>query len=96
MSKTGHDPPRKIGDQALKAMGALGLEELRNAIFAQSNVAQHSTEPGMWGDRSYGEVADDRNQSASQERKSLLAEKIKQVEMTRDGREHEPPELTQD
>jgi hypothetical protein len=96
MSKSGHDPPRKIGDQVLRSMGALGLEEIRNALYPTSNIAQHSTEPGMWGDRTYGDVVDARNCSAGQERRSLLAEKIKQVEMARDGRAHEPPELTQE
>lgn len=79
---------RKWGDQALKAYWSLGWEEIRNAVYPGSNVAQHSTEPGMWGDRSYGDVADDRNREDT-ERKSLLAEKLKQVETVHDGREPE-------
>ncbi|QOV92079.1 hypothetical protein [Humisphaera borealis] len=87
---------RKFGDQTLKAMASLGLEELRNAVYPSSNVAQQSSEPGVWGDRSYGDVSDDRNRAATPERRSLLAEKVKQVEMTHGGREPEPPELSRE
>lgn len=84
----------KIGDQTLKAMIALGGEEIRNALYPTSNVAQHSTEPGMYGDRSYGDVAHDRMAQSDPQRSSLLAEKIKQAEPARDVREREPQTLT--
>jgi len=87
---------RKIGDQSLTAMGSLGVEELRNAFYPNSNVAQHSSEPGIWGERSYGDVADDRHKAASQERRSMLADLVKQTEVPRDGREPEPPEPIQE
>ncbi|MDB5325429.1 MAG: hypothetical protein JWM57_998 [Phycisphaerales bacterium] len=95
MSQRQRDAP-KIGDQTLKAMASLGLEELRNAAYAQSNVAQHSVEPGMYGDRSYGDVSADRTEGVEPERKSLLAEKIKQAEVAHDGRGQQPPELCQE
>ena len=95
MNENARDSP-KIGDQALKAMASLGLEELRNALYPTSNVAQHSTEPGTPGDRSYGDVANDRTKEASPQRGSLLAEKIKQAEMAYEGRGHQPPELCQE
>ena len=86
----------KIGDQTLKAMASLGLEELRNTIMPDSNVAQQSSEPGIWGDRSYGDVSQDRNAQAAPETKSLLAEKMKQVELAHDGRDREPQEISRD
>jgi hypothetical protein len=79
---------RKIGDQALKAMASLGLEELRNGMYMGSNVAQSSTEPGMWGDRNYGDVAVDRTGN------SPLSEMIRQAETAREQRE--PPEIVQE
>jgi hypothetical protein len=74
-------------------MASLGLEELRNSMFHGSNVVQHSTEPGMWGDRSFGDVSTDRAQDRSP---SSLADHIRQAEQSRGGREQESPELSRE
>lgn len=97
MSDGRREAPAKIGDQTLKAMASLGLEELRNSLYPTSNVAQHASEPGVWGDRSYGDVASDRTaDSPDPQRPSLLAEKIKQAEIAPAGRGQDPQELSRE
>jgi hypothetical protein len=51
---------KKIGAGSLQAMGRLGLQELRNALHAQSNVAA-STEKGMYGTALPSEVQEQRS-----------------------------------
>ena len=88
MSQTGR--AAKIGDQTLKAMIALGGEEIRNAIYPTSNVAQHATEPGIFGDRTHGDVAHDRAVLSGPQQPSLLAEKVQQAEAAYGHRDREP------
>lgn len=77
-------------------MAALGLEELRNAIYPSSNVAQHATEPGVWGDRSHGDVAVNRGAAPDPGRRSPLADAIRRAEAAPAAREAEPPDLSRD
>ncbi len=53
----------KWGAGHAAAMGRMGLNELRNSIYADSNVAQRNTEMGVFGQLTPGEIADDRRQS---------------------------------
>ena len=62
------------------------MEELRNAMYHGSNVAQQSVEPGMWGDRNYGDVAMDRSATS-------LTEVIRETPSRED---REPPEIVQE
>ena len=81
-----------IGAQSLQAMASLGLEELRAAFFTDSNIAR-PTEPGMYGDRSHIDVLGDRKEVAEA---SQLADKLKEIEASRDVRERESQELTRE
>lgn len=49
----------KIGEGALGAYGRQGLAEIRGALYQGGNVAQ-PTDHGMWGNKTQGEIADDR------------------------------------
>ena len=80
----------KIGEGHAAAMGRLGLAELRNASYPDSNVTQH-TELGLYGTKTSGEITaerrgDSRDARASDEpeRKSVLA---KYDSREHDGRE---------
>lgn len=50
----------KIGAGHASAMFRQGLRELRNALYADSNVAAPMTEYGIYGTRTPGEIADAR------------------------------------
>lgn len=52
----------KIGEGHLAAMGRLGLDEVRGALYPESNVAQ-PIEYGIYGTLTPGEVADSRRDS---------------------------------
>jgi len=54
-----NEPKAKIGKGSFEAWLRLGLRELRSAFYPGSNVAQAS-EYGMWGNKTPGEVADER------------------------------------
>lgn len=73
----------KIGEGSLGAMGRLGLHELRNATYADSNIAHHS-EVGMYGNPTQGEVAearDDKQQTqAEPERESIVDRLVHEAE----------------
>lgn len=51
----------RIGDGHLEAWMRQGLDELRRAMYADSNVAQPTPEYGIYGTRTPGEIADDRD-----------------------------------
>lgn len=75
----------------VKAMGRLGLAELRNALYPDSNVAQQHAEQGIYGTKTQGEVAEGRRaesptQEVSPEKGSILGDRLKQAET------REPPE----
>lgn len=41
---------------SVTAFGRLGIHELRNALYSESNVAQGHSEYGMWGQPTPGQV----------------------------------------
>ncbi len=51
---------KKIGDGHAEAWLRQGLDELRRAVYPESNVAQPTPEYGLYGTRTPGEIADDR------------------------------------
>lgn len=74
----------KIGSGHMRAMGKLGLAELRGAFYPGSNVAQ-PTEYGVFGKETPGEVSQMRDaDKARDEEPSILAEKQKAAEAKRD------------
>ena len=80
----------KIGDGSLGAFLRGGLNELRNLVYADSNIAQKQVEYGMFGHPTPGEVAAGRNdneQNLEQEtaQPSILDRKLEQA-MSRDDR----------
>lgn len=85
----------KIGSGHVRAMGKLGLAELRGALYPNSNVAQ-PTEYGVFGKETPGEVAQSREGlDANQEPLSVLAERMKAAEAARDGAAREPGNVKQ-
>jgi hypothetical protein len=50
----------KIGDGHARGMGQLGLQELRNGVYTESNIAEKHPPYGVWGVPTPGEVADAR------------------------------------
>jgi len=50
----------KIGEGHAGTMGRLGLEELRNATYPSSNVAEPNSMYGLYGTKTPGEVQEDR------------------------------------
>jgi len=58
-----HDPektPPKIGAGHLQAFARQGLNELRNAVYSDSNIAQKYPEPGLYGTATQAEVGQQR------------------------------------
>lgn len=86
----------KIGAGHAAAMGRQGLNELRGAVFNESNVAQNP-EYGLYGTLTPGEVAADRQateveQDADQEfgvYGPVVSERLQQAELTPDVPEPE-------
>jgi len=79
--------PQKIGSEHLKAMGRLGLNELRAAAYPDSNIARPVTEYGIYGTATPGEVAEARrgedrglDEESSAPRESILGERLRQAE----------------
>lgn len=86
----------KIGAGTLSASMRLGLTELRNAVFADSNVAARHTETGMYGTATQYEVNQERQGQTpemSSEHHSVLEDKLRQAEQAREGREPPSKEL---
>jgi len=61
---------RKIGAGSLQAMGRLGLQELRNTMYAGSNVAA-PTEKGMYGTALISDVQEQRSAEPKSESRSI-------------------------
>ena len=91
------DPPeKKVGSGHLAAMGRLGFRELQGLVHPGSNIAQQP-EYGSFGNPTPGEVAESRRSDAvemEEERGSVLQDRLKQAEASRDsrGREDRSPE----
>jgi len=77
----------KIGEGHAGAMLRKGLDEGRNALFTESNVAQKHAEYGLYGTRTPGEVAEARRdnerdfeEEKTADRGSILDERMQQAE----------------
>lgn len=87
----------KIGDGHASAMGRQGLQELRNALYLESNVAQQP-EYGLYGTRTPGEVAESRRddgRDSNEERGSILADRLREAK-DRDVHGRDDKELERD
>ncbi|MCE9592332.1 MAG: hypothetical protein K8S99_17645 [Planctomycetes bacterium] len=94
-----NDPNPKIGAGHVSAMFRQGLRELRSALYPESNVAQTVPEYGLYGTKTPGEVAEDRRSeipALEEERGSILADRMKQVEASREGRDAPAKEMERD
>ena len=90
------DTTPKIGTGHASAMFRQGLAELRGALYADSNVAQPSAY-GIYGVATPQEVMQEKQGEPREhsESPSILDERIKQAEQSRDadfGREQEAPQ----
>lgn len=96
MSKEKAKP--KIGAGHAKAMGRLGLSELRGALYNQSNVAQPS-QYGLYGTSTPGEVEKDRKGEGldrNEEPSPALEERLKPGPGERETREPDSREIERD
>jgi hypothetical protein len=80
----------KYGAGHAAAMGRQGLAELRGALYPESNVAQRP-EYGLYGTRTQGEIADDREVDVRDESRvgPSVDDQHQAIEQERDGRDDE-------
>lgn len=87
------DNKPKIGAGHAKAMFNLGLNELRGAVYADSNVAQ-PPEYGVFGRPTPGEIADGRRESGrefeAEGQPSVLAERETEIQSRARGEDRQP------
>ena len=86
-----HNPKEFVPIGTGSGMAALrmGLTELRNTLYPESNVAVNHVEPGMWGTATQYEVNQERlgeTPAPAGEHKSVVDDRVKLVEASRDGR----------
>lgn len=84
----------KLGEGHAAAMVNLGFDELRGAVYPESNVAQ-PTHYGVFGHPTPGEVADARREpdqapGHGDDHHSILAEYMRQSEGRDEGRREDP------
>jgi hypothetical protein len=97
-------PKPNDGKSLLRAYARQGLAEIRAALYPESNIAQ-PVDPGMWGNLTQGEIADQREgdaekRGAAEEREPGWREDVLGKYTTRDAAaraaereaEHERPE----
>ncbi len=95
MERQEEDKSPKIGAGHASAMFRQGLAELRGALYHDSNVAQ-PTQYGIYGTKTPGEVAKEREASEPQSRdqepahdgKSILDEHVERAEARAMAQEH--------
>jgi hypothetical protein len=91
---------RKIGEGHFSGWLRMGLHEVRNAFYTNSNIAQKQPEMGIFGQLTLGEVAEGRRgpaegleQEAAQDHGLTLDDRLQQAERRdepeRDDREME-------
>lgn len=93
--KPNETPAPKIGAGHASAMFRQGLSELRNALYPGSNVAQPA-QYGLYGTKTPGEVAEARREDArdlDEEPKSILDDKLRQIEASRPDRDRDDRKL---
>ena len=82
---------KKIGEGHAAAMARQGLHELQNAVYADSNVAQHHAEPGSFGTPTQGEIAAERrDETPAMEQPSILDGHARDAEAAVKAAEREP------
>jgi hypothetical protein len=88
------DNDSKIGAGHAAAMFRLGLNELRNTTYPDSNVAQRHAEYGIYGTATPQEVmeAKRRDEPARDDKDSVLADRLQQAE-ARDDRGRDSKEM---
>jgi hypothetical protein len=83
----------KYGAGHLEAMINLGLNELRGAVYPESNVAQ-PPEYGVFGRPTPGEIADGRRESGremeGEDQPSVLAEREADIQSRARGEDRQP------
>lgn len=89
----------KIGTGHLEAMARLGLRELREAMYTDSNIAQQS-EYGLYGTATPGEVSESRrddgiDQEPQIDKDSILGSRL-QMARERADQERDVPEIDMD
>ena len=88
----------KIGDGHAAAMGRQGLDELRAALYADSNVAQRP-QYGLYGTMTPGEIAaaregDERALEADKGSDSIVGDRLRESAERDHG--HDPPSMEMD
>jgi len=87
------DNKPKIGEGHAKAIFNLGLNELRAAIYPESNIAQ-PPEYGVFGKPTPGEIADGRRASGremeAEDQPSVLAERETEIQSRARGEDRLP------
>lgn len=73
----------KIGAGHAEAMARLGLQELRGALYPESNVAQPS-EYGLYGRQTPQEIVDSKHEELPEQKESPLADRLQQAEVRED------------
>lgn len=85
----------KWGEGHAAAMGRMGLHELQNATYPDSNVA-HRGEVGVFGSPTQGEVAsarDEKEATPEQERESIVDRYVRAAESRPDPEPSQEQEL---
>ncbi len=94
-------PVPKWFSGSLAAYGRLGIHELRNALYPESNVAQGHSEYGMWAAPTPGQVqqaqekdgvAPDAHKANEVPPHSILGERMRDAERSAEFRERESRE----
>ena len=91
----------KIGEGALDAAGRLGLSELRNGLYPESNIAEKHSPYGVWGTLTPGEVAEarrsgERDLDGESPKSSAVNDRLSQASRNFDAPEMEPPDIDLD
>ena len=97
----------KFGAGHVSAFMRQGLEELRNVVYPESNVAEPHTMYGIYRTQTPGEVATARREDAhsspssepialEEERGSVLGDTMKQVEANREAAGRDDREIERD
>lgn len=92
----------KFGAGHASAMGRQGLRELRAAMYPESNVAQ-PTDYGIYGNKTPGEIADERDpekgehdKGGDQEPRSTLKDCLNRAESQREASSRDNRDLSKE
>lgn len=95
MAENENDP--KIGAGHASGMARLGLHELRQALYPDSNVAQQHGEYGIYGNSTPQQIVEAQREEAparesAEAEPSVLADRLRQAE-ARDDHERESKDM---